>query len=369
MRRLLPVPLALAAVTLFAIPAIPAFATGANAHAAITITSNADFTSCGCVTSGNGTAASPYVIGPWSINAPSGGTSGWSVKIDNSKGKITDYFDIFGISSTYNDTNSTDPTIWLVHVTTATSITGNNADPTAGNDLGIGIELDSSSNIAIDGVDYNKGNGTGIFVNGSTNVSINNSKLKATCVLCSPHTGDGIYAVNSANLSIGTGADCPNSNPCNDLTYDDGFGVWLVNTHNVIINEATADANDTGGYVLDGSGTYGVTLENSTSNGTGNICITVNGQKVNTGYFTDLQGGLHIINGAHGNTITNDSFSNQTGLGIASGGNGFYANACTGNPDQPFSPVEPGMGASNTFSNICYTNTNIASLPPSTCKG
>ena len=256
-----------------------------------------------------------------------------------------------------------------MNISTATSITGNSADPTAGNNLGIGIELDHSSNIAIDGVSYNKGNGTGIYLNGSTNVSINNSKLKATCVLCSPHTGDGIYAVNSANLSIGTGADCPNSTPCNDLTYDDGFGIWLVNTHNVVINQATADANDTGGYVLDGAGTYGVTLENSTSNGTGDICITVNGQKVNTGYFTDLQGGLHIINGAHGNTITNDSFNTQTGFAIASGGNGFYVNACTENPNQPFSPVEPGMGANNTFSNICYTNTNIASLPPSTCKG
>ncbi len=233
MRHLLSVPLTLAAMTLFAFPAESAFATGAGAHAAITITSNAGFSACSCVTSGNGTAASPFVIGPWSINAPSGGTSGWSVKIDNSKGKITDYFNIFGISSNYNNTNSTDPTIWLVDVSTATSITGTNANPTTGNNLGIGIELDNSSNISIDGVDYNKGNGTGIFINGSTNVSINNSKLKATCTLCSPHVGDGVYAVNSANLSIGTGADCPSSGPCNDLTYDDGFGIWLADTQNV----------------------------------------------------------------------------------------------------------------------------------------
>jgi hypothetical protein len=369
MRRLIALPLALAGLTLFAYPAAPAFATGAAAHSAITITSNADFSACGCVTGGNGTAASPFIIGPWSIAAPSGGTSGWSVKIDNSEGKITDYFNIVGISSTYNDANSTDPTIWLVKVTNATSITGTNADPTGGNDLGIGIELDSSSNIAIDGVNYNKGNGTGIFVNGSTNVSINNSKLKATCTFCSPHVGDGIYAVNSANLNVGTGADCPNSNPCIDVTYDDGFGVYLLNTHNVVINQATSDANDTGGYVLDGSGTYGVTLENSTANGTGNICFTVNGQKVNSGYFTDLQGGLHIINGAHDNTIIGDSFDTLSGLAVASGGNGFYSNACNGFVNQPFSPVEPPMGSGNTFSNLCYNSTNIATLPPSICKG
>jgi hypothetical protein len=369
MRRMVLVPLTVIATTLFtalfAASATPAFA-GAGGHAAITITSNADFTTCGCVTSGDGSAANPFVIGPWAISAPSGGTSGWSVKIDNSGGGITDYFDIFGISSTYSDTNTTDPAIWLVNVHTATSITGNSADPTGGNGLGIGIELDNSSNIAIDGVNYNKGNGTGVFINGSSNVSVNNSKLKATCVICSPHTGDGIYAVSSSNISIGTGADCPNSTPCDDVTYDDGFGIYLQNTHDVVINNVTSDANDTGGYVLDGSSTYNVTVQNSTAQGTGNICIKFNGQKVNTGYFTDLQGGLHIINGAHDNTITGDNFTADTGLSVASGGDGFYANACT-NANQPFSP-EAGMGGGNTFSNLCYTNTNIASLPPSTCK-
>ena len=367
MRRLLAVYLTAMATAIFAIHVAPALA-GTSNHAAVTITSNAGFTTCGCVSSGNGTAASPFIIGPWTIAAPSGGTSGWSVKIDNSHGGITAYFNIFGISSAYNNTNTTDPAIWLVNVHTATTISGTNANPTSGNNLGIGIELDNSSNVSIDGVDYNKGNGTGIFLNGSTNVLINNSKLKATCVICSPHTGDGIFAVNSSNIQIGTGADCPNSTPCNDVTYDDGFGVWLVNTHDVVINQTSSDANDTGGYVLDGTNTYNVTLENSTAQGTGNICISFNGQKVNTGYFTDLQGGLHIINGAHNNTIANDIFTANTGLSIASGGNGFYSNICTGNLNQPFSPVEPGMGSSNTFSNICYSNTNIGSMPPSTCK-
>jgi hypothetical protein len=366
MQRLLAVSLIATATALFALPTAPALA-GVSGHSAVTITSNAGFSACGCVTSGSGTAADPYIIGPWSIASPSGGTSGWSVKVDNSRGQITKYFNIFGISSAYNDTNPADPTIWLVDVTTATTISGTNANPTGGNDLGIGIELDSSSNISIDGVSYNKGNGSGIYVNGSTNVSINNSKLKATCDICAPHTGDGIYAVNSSNLNIGTGADCPNSNPCNDLTYDDGFGAWLVNTHDVVINQASADANDTGGYVLDGSHTYNVTLEHSSASGTGNICITFNGQKINTGYFTDLQGGVHLINGAHNNTITNDTLTANTGFSVGSGGNGFYSNTCTGNPNQPFNPVEAPMGSGNTFANNCYSNTDITTLPPSTC--
>ena len=72
MRRLIVVPLTVVATTLFtalfALPATPALA-GAGGHAAITITSNADFSACGCVTSGNGTAANPFVIGPWAIPA------------------------------------------------------------------------------------------------------------------------------------------------------------------------------------------------------------------------------------------------------------------------------------------------------------
>jgi nitrous oxidase accessory protein NosD len=366
MRRVIIV-LSVAVAALFAVPAASSWA-GSGGHAAITITSNAGFSACGCVKSGTGTAASPYVIGPWAIAAPSGGTSGWSVKIDNSGGQITDYFNIFGISSTYNDTNTTDPTIWLVDVSTPTTISGTNASPTGGNGLGIGVELDGSSHISVDGVSYNKGNGTGISLSGSSDISINNAKLKATCTLCTPHTGDGIYAVNSAGLHIGTGADCPNSNPCNDVTYDDGFGIWLVNTHDAVIDAADADANDTGGYVLDGPDTYNVTLENSSSRATGNICISVNGQRISTGYFTDLQGGLHIINGAHDNTIASDDFSGDTsGISIGSGGNGFFFNPCA-NMDQLFSPVEAAMGTGNTFSNICYFNTNISGLAPSACK-
>jgi nitrous oxidase accessory protein NosD len=362
--RLLVLLTTLTAGVLFALPAGLASA-GTGGHAAIAITSDAGFASCGCVTAGNGTAASPFVIGPWAIGAPSEGTSGWSVKVDNSGGGITKYFNIVGISSTYNDTTTTDPTIWLAGVNTPTTISG-----AAGNGLSVGIELDNSSHIAIDGVSYNKGNGTGVVIKNSSDVSINNSKFKATCNICTPHTGDGIYAVNSSSLSIGTGADCPRNTPCNDVTYDDGWGIYLQNTHDVVINQATADANDTGGYVLDGAGTYNVTLENSGSQGGGSICHTYLGQKLPTGYTTDLQGGLHLINGTHDNTITNDTFSNNTTMDIASGGNGFFYNPCAGG-DQPWTgTVEGPMGANNSFSNICYKSTSgvIPGLPTSKCK-
>ena len=374
MRSLLVIVPALAVGVLFALPARSSLATTAGSHAAITITSNAGFTRCACVTSGDGSAAHPYVIGPWSINAPSGGTRGWSVKVDNSTGAITDYFNIFGISSTYNDTNPTDPAIWLVDVKTPTRISGTSADPTSGNDLGIGIELVYSANISVDNVDYNKGNGTGAYINHSSNVSIDNAKFKATCSLCAPHVGDGIYAVNSTNVQVGTGSDCPTSAsvPCVDVTYDDGMGVWFHNSNNSVIDRTSASANDTGGYVLDGPGSYNDTVENSTSSGTGNICFTYNGQKVNSGYYTDLQGGLHLINGAHNNTIRGDTFRSKTGLDISSGGNiikgvdSFY-DACQAAYVPYTQTPTPVMGSGNTFANNCYGSTDIASLPAPAC--
>ena len=58
-------------VLLAAAVLLPPVRTGAatnDGHAPIVIQSDADFTNCACVTSGAGTTASPFVIGPWSIN-------------------------------------------------------------------------------------------------------------------------------------------------------------------------------------------------------------------------------------------------------------------------------------------------------------
>src|SRR5947209_8415135 len=50
--------------------ALPAGASAA--HAPIAILSDSDFASCGCVSSGSGTPAHPYVVGPLSVNNASG---------------------------------------------------------------------------------------------------------------------------------------------------------------------------------------------------------------------------------------------------------------------------------------------------------
>jgi hypothetical protein len=360
-----------------AIPASVSFAGGGGQHAAITITSNSDFLSCQCVTAGAGTAASPYVIGPWSISSPSGGAKGgWSVKVDNSSGMVTAFFNIVGITSAYDDTNPADPDIWLVNVHTATAITfgKNGSTSSTANNNGTGVRLDGSSNISLDDLQYNKMNGPGVFVNGSSSVTIDNAKLKS--VGDARPNGDGIYAVNSSYIHIGAGADCPSNQPCNDLTYDEGFGIDLVNTHDVVISAAAASANDTGGYLLDGTSTYNVTLQNSHASGLGPICHTVDNEKENSGYFTDLQGALMLINGAHDNTFANDNFNIPASApmpSIGSGGNGFYVDACAGFVPVPWrSTVEAAAGPGNTFSNVCYSlPANYPGLPPSekNCPG
>jgi hypothetical protein len=81
---------------------------------------------------------------------------------------------------------------------------------------------------------------------------------------------------------------------------------------------------------------------------------------------------MHLINGAHNNTINGNTFHSQTGLDISSGGNiinsvdSFY-DACQ-TAYVPYTQARtPVMGSGNTFSNNCYRTTDIASLPTPVC--
>jgi hypothetical protein len=206
--------------------------------------------------------------------------------------------------------------------------------------------------------------GNALFINGSSNVTLSNSKLKATADGAPPHDADGLYALNSDHLSIGGVAACPKSRACNTFDYDTGWGVYLQNTSHVTISHASANADDTGSYILDNS-SY-VDLGNSTGEAAGPICITLNGQKTPTGYTSDLQGGLILINGSSNNTIHDDQFVQFT-MALGSGGNPQgYGNPCT-NTYEPFPPEAP-MGPDNSFINVCYSSTDIPGLPPNPCK-
>lgn len=73
----------------------------------------------------------------------------------------------------------------------------------------------------------------------------------------------------------------------------------------------------------------------------------------------------HWLGGYLQNThdVTIDQLAASRGISIGSGGNGFFANPCT-NSNGPFGPVEAPMGGNNTFSDVCYSSTDIASLEP-----
>ena len=367
MRRLL---ILTAAVALAVAAGAPmAASAGTGQHGAITITSNSDFTApgstigCACVTAGNGTAASPYVIGPWAFTAPSGGSSGWAIKVDNSGGGVTSPFTISGISANYSGVPLTDPVIVLVDVNNAT------ISNVSANEDGRGVELDGSSNITLDNLSFNKMNGNGLFINGSSHVTLSNSKFKSVNDNTVPHNADGVYALNSAYLSIGGVSACPAGAGmvCNSFDYNSGFGIYLQNSHDVVIDRASANADDTAGYVLDGS--WNVNLGNSGAGSDGPICFTLNGVRTHTGYKSDLQGNLLLINGSSNNVIHDDQLAAPIGgPSIGSGGSGFFFNPCTG-LKEPISPVEGPMGNNNTFTNVCYFSTNIPSLEPAQpCK-
>jgi len=174
--------------------------------------------------------------------------------------------------------------IVLVDVTNPAGTTISNI---SANEDGRGAELDDSSYISLDQLSFNKMTGNALFINGSSHITLPNSKLKATADGQVPHNADGLYALNSAYLSIGGVPACPKSQACNTFDYDTGWGVYLQNTHDVTIDRASANADDTGAYVLDHA--WNVNLGNSTAEAGGPICITLNGQKTFTGYYTDLQ--------------------------------------------------------------------------------
>ena len=319
-------------------------ANGPPPHAAITIAEDADFQACGCITGGSGTAADPYVIGPWLITAPDPG--GWALKVDNSSGAVTNYFNVAGITAGYDDLDPTHPLLWLVHVTKAATVAN-----VIGNNNGIGVLLDSVANVSLDGISVNKMNGDGVQLNTSTNVSIVNSKLKSM--------RNGFHAEGSSFLQIG--ASCHKA--CNEFTYDDGRGLWLHNSHDVVVRYLTTAAEDTTAIYLDGSGTHNVDIGNTTANADGSIC-TATGP---TGLVTDTAGGIRLVNGAYNNRI-HDTTARGNVMDIASGGDGYWTNPCTGER-VPISPPTAPMGSGNVFGpNLCYGTTNIPGLPPPKCK-
>jgi len=209
------------------------------------------------------------------------------------------------------------------------------------------------ANVSLNGIAVNQMQGDGVLVSSSTNVSIANSKLKSE--------QNGFHARDSQQLMIGAGC----KSACNDFTYDNYRALWLENSHDVTVRYLTAAAEDTTAMYLDGKYTYSVDIGFSTANSSGSICER--GTEGPTGLVTDTDGGIRLVNGAHDNTIHDVTANGDVAEDIASGGDGFWLNPCTGQQVPIFPTTEP-MGLGNMFKNLCYKKTNISGLPTPTCK-
>jgi hypothetical protein len=124
------------------------------------------------------------------------------------------------------------------------NLAGTTVSNVSANEDGRGVELDNSSHITLDQLSLNKMTGNALFINGSSYVTLSNSKLKSTADGQQPHDADGLYVFNSDHLNIGGVPACTKVQICN-----------------------------------------------SSAGAGGPICITLNGQKTFTGYYTDMQGG------------------------------------------------------------------------------
>ena len=120
---------------------------GGNAHAPITIQSDADFEACACVLGGNGTHASPYIIGPWAINKYAGA----AVSIDGAN--LTKSFVLLNLTIAGNG-GSTSQGIVLTNINpsgTQSIVAQVKGTQTSINSAEVGIIVESSNYVTLDG--------------------------------------------------------------------------------------------------------------------------------------------------------------------------------------------------------------------------
>src|SRR3989475_12583691 len=133
----------------------PAAAAGCSPahHGPILIQRDSDFTHANGVVSGRGTAADPYLFANLQLKDLS---PGYGLKVDNSKGKITKFFNIDCVQSNWTNAPPNGATlIWIVKVRAVTTISRVSANSgEAGGS--VGIRIDGSSAILLDGESIKK---------------------------------------------------------------------------------------------------------------------------------------------------------------------------------------------------------------------
>ncbi len=327
-------------------------------HGSILITKDSDFTTANGVKSGSGTATDPFLISNVKLNDLS---PGYGLKVDNTKGGVTKYFNVQCVQSSYTTLpkSGVAKLIWFVNVHTTTVISDMSGNPATEIPGTTGVQLDSSSNIKLDNLSLNKLGTDGVNVNSSDHVSIFHSKLKAL--------HNGLTIINSHDVSGGDVCDLSAlSNTCNELTYDDGRGISVSNSYNINFQYTKTNADDTGGILLDGSGTYAVSLTNGVSSGNGPICPQNVG--IPTGAKVDTIGGIAVTNGAHDINVKGYTINGNTHFDILNGGDKQYPNPCTGLTETLSGKATPPGGANLDFNGNCWhLEFGFNPVPTDTC--
>ena len=248
----------------------------------VVIMSDKDFLSCGCVSSGSGTQANPYLISGLTLFT----NSAPGILVNNMNKNITKYFEITGDTIQGSVAPSSFPGVEFINVDGLGAITGSQ-NTFNGNKYG--IQLEGSSHILVDGVSSSTGstinnNGlAGIVINGGSSNTISNIQMN--------HNGIGIP----------------------EDFFSGGVGINLTST----------TGNRLTNIVLSEDAFSGLVLSSSSSN-------TINGISV---HYPDFYG--VVIDGGSGNTIQNNVLqtADYVGLWLRGGtsGNGVFANFFSGN--------------------------------------
>lgn len=237
----------------------------AGGHAPILIQSDSDFAACECVSSGNGTAASPYVIGPLAINsAPE-----YGVYIDGTN--LSKSFVLYNLTVAGNGA-ATAYGIELVNINSKNQaiIARVAGKQTSIQTNDVGILVRNSKGVVLDGGGANhKGPGVGntgagtvnknatgaIDVENSSNITITGWQMSTNGPSVAPDwisldPGIQYWAVGGVRFFgvIGSTIDHNSANNCTNVSYSIFFS-----SYNTISNN-TADYPYTMNYlVTDGS--------------------------------------------------------------------------------------------------------------------
>jgi hypothetical protein len=267
-----------ASIVLLVLPALAQYA-NVNSHSPISIQSNSDFNNCSCVSSGMGTQANPYVIGPWSINT----NGGVAVSIDGSK--LTASFVLFNLKIAGNSSGS-DTGIVLNHINAGGSqvIVANVVGVQSSiQNTNVGILVENSSYVVLDGNGENP-NGPGITSTGAGTINTN--------------LNGAIDVENSSRISIkgwqlsANGVDhAPDYVGLNPgVQYWGVGGIRFFKVNNSVVDHNAANNDTNISYALFNSSSNQVTYNSTNYPFTHNILIA-DGSSYNTVSNNDIATG------------------------------------------------------------------------------